>query len=465
MAQIEGVDRNQQFMFPPTLDEWVAKDHPARVVEMFVESLDTKELGFSEKNRKTGRPNYSPKAMLKILLYGYATGERSSRILERKTHDDIAYRWLSRDLHPDYRSIARFRQNNTEAMNKLLQATLEMYVEAGCEISGVVFTDGTKLYANASDNNMASDKRIKRLEELAKKILDEAEKRDQDEDEEQGRNNDQFLRKGSLEKIKAKIIKMKEPQKANDKQTVSMTDKDAKFMRHSMGKGIHVSYNAQITADKNGIVVAADVTEKAADDGELLKASIEQTEKNTGKKVKTIVADAGYYETETLRQLSKKYKCLVPKGKNAAKGETRFEYNRKTKRYECEKGSELVRITSKVVNGNRYLVYAAKSGDCNSCELCGKCYKGKGTKKYGRRIMIYEHHKFVEKYLMKFKKNKKLYDKRKTIIEPTIGTIKVRQRFRGFLLRGLQKVKAEWVLATTGHNLLKIWKIKLANQQ
>ena len=79
--------------------------------------------------------------------------------------------------------------------------------------------------------------------------------------------------------------------------------------------------------------------------------------------------------------------------------------------------------------------------------------------------MIYEHHKFVEKYLMKFKKNKKLYDKRKTIIEPTIGTIKVRQRFRGFLLRGLQKVKAEWVLATTGHNLLKIWKIKLANQQ
>ena len=67
-------------------------------------------------------------------------------------------------MHPDYRSIARFRQNNTEAMNKLLQATLEMYVEAGCEISGVVFTDGTKLYANASDNNVASEKRIKRLD-------------------------------------------------------------------------------------------------------------------------------------------------------------------------------------------------------------------------------------------------------------------------------------------------------------
>jgi len=465
MAHIKGTDRDQYSMLPPVLDDWIPEEHPARIIEMFVESLEIEGYGVAEKNKKTGRPNYAPKVMLKILLYGYATGERSSRVLEKKTYDDIGYRWLSEDLHPDYRSIARFREYNGYWMKELLKETLALYDEAGCKVKGVVFTDGTKIYANASDYKVANEKRIKQLEAEARRILEEAEKADKEEDEDQGDNNNNFLKKDRLEKIKTKIAEYKAKQKESGKKTVSLTDKEANFMKHSANRGIHLSYNAQVTADKNGIIVAADVTSKNVDGGDLLKENLNQAKKNIGRwgKIKTIVADAGYYETEAVKQLSKEgYKCLVPK-RGKANNESRFEYDKSDNTFKCEKGKNLERVTTKISRENRYDVYAAKLGDCTSCELCGKCYKGNGAGRYGRKLMIYEDREFVERHIEQLEKNRKLYNKRKNVIEPVIGIIKVRHRFRGFLLRGLEKVKTEWILVTTGFNLMKIWKLKLKN--
>ena len=172
MAHIRGIDKNQYSMLPPVLEDWIPEEHPARVVEMFVESLNLMELGFREQNEKTGRPSYPPREMLKILLYGYTNGERSSRVLEKKTYDDIGFRWLSRDLHPDYRSIARFRCDNILWIKELLKETLSLYEEAGGTIGDTVFTDGTKLYASANDSKVVTSERIRHLEERATKILE-----------------------------------------------------------------------------------------------------------------------------------------------------------------------------------------------------------------------------------------------------------------------------------------------------
>ena len=111
---------------------------------------------------------------------------------------------------------------------------------------------------------------------------------------------------------------------------------------------------------------------------------------------------------------------------------------------------------------NLYNVYAAEAKECRACDLLGKCYRGNGLGYYGRKIMVSEHNEFMERNQEQLKKHKYLYDKRKEVIEPIIGTIKVRQRFRGFTLRGLEKVRTEWNLATTSFNLLKIWKISRA---
>ncbi len=109
----------------------VAKDTSREGIDYFVEALSMEELGIEEKNEETGRPSYSPRVMLKILLYGYSEGGRSSRRLERLSYENIAYIWLTGNLYPDYRAIARFREKNIGAMNGLLKKTIELYEEWG----------------------------------------------------------------------------------------------------------------------------------------------------------------------------------------------------------------------------------------------------------------------------------------------------------------------------------------------
>lgn len=459
MKFIKGTDKNQYSMLPPVLNDWIPEGHPARVVCEFVDSMDIEWRGSVDK--RTGRPSYPPEVMLKILLYGYMTGERSSRVLERKTYDDLGFRWLSEELHPDYRTIARFRQYNGNAIKNLLKETLVLYQEAGYEIKGIVFTDGTKVSANASDHNVASDKRIKQLEEQAARILAEAEQADKEEDDDQGDDNNNFIKKENLEKIRARIAEYKAKQKEAGKKTASMVDGDANFMKHSGNKGIHLSYNAQLSADGNGMITSADVSNRCIDGGELLEENLKQAEKNLDKKIETIVADAGYYETEAIRRLSNNgYRCLVPK-RGKANNDSKFVYDSESDEYKCEKGKILERITTKVSRKNRYDVYAAKLDDCVKCELNGKCYTGCGIGRSGRKLAVYEHKGFVLRHLEQLEENRNLYNKRQGVIEPIIGTIKVRHRFRGFLLRGLEKVKIEWNLVVTGFNLMKLWKLKV----
>jgi transposase len=462
MSHIEGIAKNQYTMLPPVLDDWLPIKHRARTVEMFVESLELKELGMVEKNEKTGRPSYAPKEMLKILLYGYMEGERSSRKIESETYDDIGYRWLSRDLHPDYRSIIRFRTDNWKWIEKLLKKTLELYETSGGKIDGVAFTDGTKIYASANDNKVITKERIQRLEKAAKKILEEAKKTDKAEDELQGERNENFLNKDKLKDLEKEIEKYKEELKESGKKALSLTDKEANFMRHSQGHGTHLSYNGQLSTDGNGLILAADMVDKPTDDGKMLKENLRQAEENIGKKIETIVADKGYYETNAVKEIIEGgHKCVVAKQRNAAKGEMKFEYKKDDDTYECEKKKKLKYIQLRIEKGKNYKVYAADGKECNSCEFCNKCCKGNGKGKYGRRIMIYEDQEFIAKYEKELEGNKDLYDKRKTVIEPTIGTIKTRHRFRRLLLRGLKKAKIEWMLVATGFNLLKIWGLKV----
>ena len=239
-----------------------------------------------------------------------------------------------------------------------------------------------------------------------------------------------------------------------------MTDEESKYMKHAGGHGKHLSYNAQISVDKKGIILEADVVTKASEDGELLKDRVKGVEESTKKKVKKVVADNGYYETNAVKEIIEGgRKCIVPKQETQEKDKENFKYNKEKNTYKCEEGKELKYVGKKNGRGKTFLVYAAKKEDCMSCSLIGQCYKGKGLSKYGRRIMIYEDKKFMDSYRRILKRNKILYNKRKSIVEPVIGTIKSALRFRRFALRGLEKVKSEWNLITTVFNLMKIRKI------
>lgn len=460
MSYITGTPKEQYLLLPPLIEEWIPNDHPARVVELYVNTLDVKKLGFKVENDLTGRPSYDPKEILKILLYGYTNGERSSRKLERKTYEDLGYIWLTGNLHPDYRTIARFRQINTAALKGLLKETLNLYVSVGYKFDGTIFVDGTKLYANASDNNVATEKKIKKLEAAVEKILKEAEEADKKEDKRDGNNNGNFINKEKLKKLEEEIKRSKKALEETGRKAVSLTDKESRFMRHSMGHGKHLSYNGQLSVDKNGVILETEVDVKVSEDGELLKARVQGVEKNTGKEVKVVVGDTGYYETNAIKELTESgKKCIVPKQQAQEKDKENFRYNKKRDVYKCNERNELHLIRRRIDKGKPYLEYAADKEICINCKNAGKCFKGNIKSKYGRRIMIYEDRAYMLKYRRMIKRNQKTFKKRKTTVEPTIGRLKEHHKFRGFLLRGLEKVRSEWNLVATAANLAKLVRI------
>lgn len=473
MPHIESTPRNQYLLFPPIIEDWIPQTHPARIIDLFVESLNTKTLGIEENNDLTGRPNYEPKLLLKIILYGYSNGERSSRVLERKTYEDIAYIWLTGNLHPDYRTIARFRQNNISALKTLLKETLRLYEAVGIDFDSIIFSDGSKVYANANDKNIATLERIQKLEKIAEAILNEAGDLDDKEDQVMGDDNRKLFKVEKLEEIKEKIAKCKEALEAGGDK-VSLTDKDAGFMKH-IGHGKHLSYNGQLSVAKNGIIVDTDVVTKPSDDGILLKERVKSAEVNLGKEVTKVVADSCFFETVAIKEMMNQGKsCVVPKqtdvkrsrGKNKVFDIKDFKYEKESDGYICPGGKWLKLRSGKKNRGKEYFVYGATKKDCLRCSLRGRCYKGRGGS-YGRSLMVFKDRNFLEEYERVMVMDKGLLAERKSIIEPVIGLIKSHLRFRRFLLRGLEKVKGEWSLIAVVHNLIKIWRIikgKLINR-
>src|SRR3954466_4486884 len=150
---------------PPSLDEWLPEGHLARfVAELVGETLDLSAVyaGYTEVR---GYPPYDPRLMLRLLVYGYMTGVRSSRAIERKCVDDVAFRWLAADQAPDFRSIARFRRRHLDALAELFLQSLRLAQRLGMVKMGRVALDGTKLQANASRHKAMSHGRLVAKEE------------------------------------------------------------------------------------------------------------------------------------------------------------------------------------------------------------------------------------------------------------------------------------------------------------
>ena len=173
------VDRDQAFLLPPDLRDWLPEQHLARFVVSVVDELDLTEVRAGYRLGGRGRQAYDPAMLTALLLYGYAIGVRSSRRLERACVEDIACRFIAANQHPDHVTIARFRSRHAEALAGLFTQVLALAVQAGLVDATVVAIDSTKIAADASmDRNVTLD----RLEELARRVLEEAEAVDAEED-------------------------------------------------------------------------------------------------------------------------------------------------------------------------------------------------------------------------------------------------------------------------------------------
>ena len=178
-------DRCQLGLFPESIEDYVRKDDPVRAYDAFVEGLDFNALGIEIYPCKVGNSEYDPKAMLKLLVYWYSYGIKSSRKLERETHHNISFIWLMGGLKPDHETIAEFRRKNKEALKRVLKQCARVCIKLGLIAGNVLFVDGAKIRANASRSQSHKQGYYERLlSEIDRRIellLEEAESSDQQE--------------------------------------------------------------------------------------------------------------------------------------------------------------------------------------------------------------------------------------------------------------------------------------------
>lgn len=267
MAYRYGEDRYQVTMFPETLDSYVPEDDPARAYDAFVESLDMEKLKIKINSNKPGCREYNPKAMLKLLLYGYSYEIRSSRKLERAAHHNIIFIWLTSGLKPDYKTISRFRKNNIWTLKQVFKECAKLCLKLELIEGNTLFVDGTKMRANASINQTLTEKKCKeylsKVDMRINKMFEECAQVDK-EQKDQGSwiKLPKKLRKEHKRKIL--IEKTLKEIREEEKKSLNITDKDCVKIKGR--QGLHAGYNAQIVTDeKNGLIVSNDVVSESND--------------------------------------------------------------------------------------------------------------------------------------------------------------------------------------------------------
>lgn len=431
-------------LMPPDLATWLPEDHLVYFIRDVVGQLDLSRIYAAYDGSKGGYPAYHPEMMVALLLYAYCVGVPSSRQIEKACKEAIPFRVLTANQHPDHDTVAEFRRRHLKVLAALFLQVLHLCQKAGLVKLGHVALDGTKVKANASKHKAMSYARMQKsaaeLEAEVKRLLQEAEAVDQAEDQRygKGRRGDELpeelrFKQSRLAKIKeAKEALEREARQKAEKQRReqeekeqkqnprgrppkppteepdpkaqrNFTDSDSRIMKDSGTKSFVQAYNCQAAVDRQSQVIVASQVTQQANDKEQVKPLVAQMVAKVGDKPKRLSADNGYYSEENVGYLAEEQiDAYLATGR--------------LKHSEESPSSPRGRIPATATVKDR---------------MSRKLRTAKGQK---------------------------IYAKRKEIVEPVFGQIKNVRRFRQFLLRGMEKVSAEWDLICMGHNLLKLFR-------
>lgn len=453
--------REQMELFPQAIEDYVTKDDPVRAYDTFVEALDFTKLGIALDENHVGNPQYDPKAMVKLLVYGYSYGIRSSRKLERAVYHNISFIWLMGALKPDHKTIANFRRHNTHTLKQILKQCAHLCMELGLIEGNTLFTDGTKIRSNASIKNTWTKEKcnsyLKHIDKHIESILSECEKTDE---VEQNQSSLVKMKQTLLEQeiLKTKVKDILKKLDEDNKKSINTIDPDA--VRINSVHGSHAGYNAQIVVDeKHGLIVHSDVT-STNNDTSLLTSQITQANETLGKKCKAACSDTGYFDTDDLDKLFKQgIQVIVPSKRQASKKgpkefeKERFKYDDKSDSYVCPEGHT---IKYSFTNNNcKNRVYRiSKSSICRKCRHFGKCTKSKR----GRTILTQSNEHIRKKLESDYMKPQfqAIYSLRKQKVELPFGHIRRNLKVDAFLLRGSDGAKLEMSLLTSCFNISRI---------
>ncbi|MBA3065768.1 MAG: transposase [Proteobacteria bacterium] len=440
-------NREQEYLLPPSLQEWLPEKDLAWFVIDAVKQMELK--AFYQKYRKDGwgAASYNPEMMVILLLYAYSLGQRSSRKIEQLCERDIGFRVVSANTKVDHSTICRFRQKNEKELEKLFTEILKLCARAGLVKVGLVGIDGTKIKANAA---LSANRTSEHIEEEVKKWLKEAQARDEEEDKLYGKEKRGDELPPELQKRESRIKRLQEckkrldeeaeadrekqqkkieerkkeeassgqkkrgrkpvtpEEKVNQKAKANVTDPDSRIMKNS--KGYVQGYNGQAVVTEQQIIIAAELTQEE-NDVKQLHPMLEKAQENLKEieieeSPEICLGDAGYWSKANIDSSG-------------------------------EGNPELIIATSKDWKQRKALQEQPPPR--------GRIPKGLSERELMERKL-------------RTKRGRALYKKRGIIPEPVFGQIKTARGIDLFLRRGLAACASEWKLICATHNLLKLFR-------
>jgi transposase len=462
---IEGEARSQAVLFPDHLEDWIAEDNPVRAIDVFIDELELKSLGFEGADpAATGRPGYHPSTLLKIYIYGYLNRIQSSRRLERETQRNVELMWLTERLAPDFKTIADFRRDNGRAIRQVCVRFVRLCRQLGLFEQALVAIDGSKFKAvNNRDKNFTPRKleaRKQQLETSVERYLAELDRADRD---------PQLVPEERVEHLKEKIAKVRAQMKVLDSideqlaaspdQQVSLTDPDARSMATSgRGTGL-VGYNVQVAVDaKNHLIVTHEVTNVGHDRTQLASMA-EQTREAIGDRALTVLADRGYYKgTELLKCEDAGIEAVLPKPLTSnSKADGRFDkrdfvYDPERNEYICPAGERAIWRFSTVEDGMTLHKYWPSA--CPKCPMRSACT----TSQY-RRIGRWDREDVFDRVQRRLDRMPQAGKLRRQTVEHAFGTLKAWMGATHFLTKTLPRVRTEMSLHVLAYNLKRVMQL------
>jgi len=466
----KGADRNQVNMLPPTFDEMVEPDSPARVVDAFVDSLDLEKLEFTKTQRRpggvAGRPSWEPCHMLKLYLYGYLNKIRTTRKLQNECKRNLEVIWLLGGLQPKYRAIAYFRAQNGKGIRLAFRQFIVMIKQWDLIEGELLAVDGTKLRAVNSKKNNYNPKKIERhLNHIDEKIDQYLQQLDEQDKQE---NKEKHIKvKKCLEDLQARKLKyqaLEEQLKQSGDTQVSTTDPESRLLI-IRGQITEVAYNAQSTVDaKHNLPIDYKVIN--TNDYKALPTMAERACEVLQTDGFDLLADKGYHDSEGLQKCKDmnvttyvaaaeyKHNKPVPTAEYAG---NRFAYDADQDIYTCPQGEILT------TNGNWYhkqnrnssvMVKRYRTKACRTCPARHLCTTAPMDR--GRWIERSQYQQAVQENDLRVQTEKEKYRRRQAIVEHPFGVIKRQWGFDHFIVKGLDKVETELGMMFTAYNLRRL---------
>jgi transposase len=423
---------DEELLLPPSLRDWLPEDHLAYFVSDVVDNLDLSAMDAVYGTEKRGQPPYDPLMMTKVLVYSYCIGVFSSRRIETRLDEDIAFRVLAAGNHPNFRTISDFRKIHLKTLAGLFEQVLKIALEAGAMKVGRVALDGTKVKANASKHKAMSHDRMlekeKQLKAEVQQLLEQAETTDAEEDARHGKDRRGDELPAELARRETRLKKIREAKRAlaararekteaegsdpkqakpKEKDQYNFTDPESRIMKGA--DGFVQAYNAQAAVEADFQLIVVQSVTQATNDKEQLLPMVEKIEEQSGHRPEEILADSGYCSEKNLEGLESK----------------------------DQPEQQIVGYIA---------TERLKHGEYK--EPCPRGPLPQGATRVDRM-----------RRKLKTKVGKAVYAARKAIVEPVFGQIKQARGFRQFLLRGIEKVRREWAMVCLTHNILKLYRL------